>query len=65
MDADNKGDLRHMVNIMVCWDFYEDELMVHNIDSDAYTVTNIDAAHALDFISGILIVTELMRVVME
>ena len=35
MKAVNKGDLRHMVKMMAFWDFYEDELMVHNIDSDA------------------------------
>ena len=49
MDAANKGDLYHMVKIMTCWDFYEDELMVHNIDSVSCLGTHIDANHAADF----------------
>ena len=50
MDAVNKCDLYHMAKMMVCWDFYEDELMVNKIDSNACSGTNIDAANVVDFL---------------
>ena len=50
MNTANKGDLHHMAKMMVCWDFYEDELMVHKITSNACSGTNIDTANVVDFL---------------
>ena len=42
-------------------EFYEDELMVHNIDSDSCVGENIDVAHVADFPWGRLIVTAVIQ----